>query len=298
MTSQRLFTVFGQAPGQTLSGMATFGVGEGCCGRWLVGQRYSYAGRRPLCPRDPSHRSRRGAALGTSQTHQDVAKSSAFYGELFGWTIDASDPEYIHIRAGAGTVAGMIKAPSPDVPAHWLCYVSVADVDATLARAAAVGGKVLAAPFDVEPGRLAVLADPQGAVFGLWCAVHGDPLEVTKPALGSFPWDQLNTPDPEASFAFYSHVFGWTRAPSDAGSPMSTLMRGARAACSLMQGPAGMAAHWLTYVLVEDLAATRERAKRLGGKVMVERIAVPTGGAFSVLQDNQGAIFAVVAFGA
>lgn len=229
---------------------------------------------------------------------QDVGKSAAFYGELFGWKIDASDPEYIHVRAGAEAVAGMIKPASPEVPAHWLCYVSVADVDATVARAAAVGCKVLAAPLDIEPGRLAVLADPQRAVFGVWRAAHGDPLEVTKPALGSFPWDQLNTPDPEASFAFYSHVFGWTRASSGAGSPLSTLMRGERSACSLMQGPAGMDAHWLTYVLVEDLAATRERAKRLGAKVMVERMAVPNGGAFSVLQDDQGAIFAAVSFGA
>jgi predicted enzyme related to lactoylglutathione lyase len=229
---------------------------------------------------------------------QDVGRSAAFYGELFGWKIDASDPAYIHVHAGTQTVAGMVKAASPAAPAHWLCYVSTADVDATVARAAAVGCRVLAAPFAIEPGRLAVLADPHGAVFGVWCAAHGDPLEVTKPALGSFPWDQLNTPDPDASFAFYSHVFGWTRASSGAGAPMSTLMRGERAACSLMQAPAGVDAHWLSYVLVEDLAATRERAKRLGGKVMVERSAVPTGGAFSVLQDDQGAIFAAVAFGA
>jgi predicted enzyme related to lactoylglutathione lyase len=59
----------------------------------------------------------------------------------------------------------MIKPPSPAVPTHWLCYVSVADVDATLARAAAVGCTVLAAPLDIEPRRLAVLADPQRAVF-------------------------------------------------------------------------------------------------------------------------------------
>jgi predicted enzyme related to lactoylglutathione lyase len=133
---------------------------------------------RPVTPITP------GGFVWHELNTQDVGKSAAFYGELSGWTIDASDPEYSHVHAGTETVAGMIKPPSPAIPAHWLCYVSVADVDARLARAAAVGCTVLAASFDIEPGRLAVLADPQRAAFGLWCAAHGDPPKVTKPALG------------------------------------------------------------------------------------------------------------------
>jgi hypothetical protein len=247
---------------------------------------------RPVTPTTP------GRFVWHELNSQDVGKSQAFYGELFGWKIDASDPEYIHMSAGDQPVAGLIKAPTPELPTHWLCYVSVADVDAASARAAAAGCKVLAAPFDIEPGRLGVCEDPQGAVFGLWRAKHGDPLEVEKAVLGSFCWDQLDTPDADAAFAVYSQLFGWTRSAFAAGSPMSLLMRGERQAGSLMPAPAGTRAHWLTYVLVEDLSATRERAKRLGGKVMVERIEVPSIGAFSVLQDNLGATFAVVTFSA
>lgn len=75
-------------------------------------------------------------------------------------------------------------------------------------------------------------------------------------------------------------------------SGMTTLRRGERNAASMMRAPAGVPAHWLSYVVVDDLAAARERATKLGGKVMVPNIGVPGIGAFSVLQDPLGAVIA------
>jgi len=223
---------------------------------------------------------------------QDVAKSTAFYQELFGWRCDASDQSYIHLLAGEVPVGGMLPAPSPQLTTQWWPYVSVADVDAATQLAAAAGCEVMAGPKNEAPGRLSALKDPQGANFYVWRATKGDPPEVQRPLLGSFCWDQLNTPNADASFAVYARIFGWTRKAFAQVPDMSTLMRGERQAASMMQGPVGMPAHWLTYVVVEKLEDACTRAKRLGGKVMVERVELAGVGAFSVLQDTLGATIA------
>lgn len=148
-------------------------------------------------------------------------------------------------------------------------------------------------PKDEAPGRLTALQDPQGANLYVWRAKNGDPPELERPLLGSFCWDQLNTPDADASFGVYSQLFGWTRAPFGDVPGLFSLLRAERQAASMMQGPANMPAHWLTYVVVEKLEDACSRAKRLGGQVMVERVELAGVGAFSVLQDTLGAMIAV-----
>jgi hypothetical protein len=61
-----------------------------------------------------------------------------------------------------------MKCPKPGLPAQWIPYIFVDDVDATVKKAAGLRGKVCVPPFDVPTvGRIAVLADPQGAAFGI-----------------------------------------------------------------------------------------------------------------------------------
>jgi predicted enzyme related to lactoylglutathione lyase len=55
----------------------------------------------------------------------------------------------------------------PGTPNHWHVYFAIADADATAARATELGGSVLVPPFDTPVGRIAVLRDPQGAVFSV-----------------------------------------------------------------------------------------------------------------------------------
>jgi hypothetical protein len=100
----------------------------------------------------------------------DVAAAKAFYANLLGWTTEpfGADVNYTVLKKGATSVGGLMQAPQPGMPAQWLPYVVVEDVDATAAKAARLGGRVCQAPFDVpEVGRIVVLSDPQGAVFGL-----------------------------------------------------------------------------------------------------------------------------------
>jgi len=105
---------------------------------------------------------------------QDVAGATAFYTKLFGWRTEkfgASAPgmDYTIFRSGDTQAAGMMKSPMPNMPSSWLAYVTVANCDASVKQAAALGGKVCVEPMDIPTvGRIAVLQDPQGASFGVF----------------------------------------------------------------------------------------------------------------------------------
>jgi predicted enzyme related to lactoylglutathione lyase len=107
------------------------------------------------------------------QTH-DVAKATEFYCELFGWEVAPVDEdagnERVVIRNGERMNGGMAKLPESageEVPPHWLPYFAVDDLDAATGKVEQGGGTVMAGPIEVPSGRIAVIADPQGAVFGL-----------------------------------------------------------------------------------------------------------------------------------
>ena len=99
----------------------------------------------------------------------DVAGATAFYAGLFGWTTTAFGPEYTLFNKDGHNVGGLMKSPKPGMPAQWVAYVTVEDVDATAAKATETGGKIILAPMDVPGvGRIAVLLDPQNAPIGIF----------------------------------------------------------------------------------------------------------------------------------
>ena len=104
---------------------------------------------------------------------RDAGASSAFYTGLFDWTreeMDMGGLTYHMFKAGDRPVAGMIELP-PDaesMPVMWMGYVTVANLEASVAKAEKLGGKVLKGITAISMGRFAILSDPQGAVLGLW----------------------------------------------------------------------------------------------------------------------------------
>jgi uncharacterized protein len=103
----------------------------------------------------------------------DLAKSKAFYSDVFGWGWGGAD-EYAEGQVAGRTVCGVMPRPPgmpADLPDHWLVYFGATDVDADAAKATALGATILVVPTDIPgTGRFAVLADPQGAAFGLFTA--------------------------------------------------------------------------------------------------------------------------------
>ncbi|MFI2204901.1 VOC family protein [Streptomyces sp. NPDC020192] len=104
---------------------------------------------------------------------RDTDRARDFYTTVFGWSADVSEwyTEWAVDGARFGGLADMGDRFPPEVPAHWMPYFAVADVDTTAEVADRVGGAVVLAPVTVPDGpRIAVLRDPQGAAFGVHLA--------------------------------------------------------------------------------------------------------------------------------
>lgn len=104
---------------------------------------------------------------------RDSAGARAFYEGVFGLNtrpIDAGGAtEYYTMHLGEMTIAGILQMTAEwgELPPHWMAYFSTADTDASAEKAKTLGGKLLHGPFDTPYGRMAVLMDPQGAVFSI-----------------------------------------------------------------------------------------------------------------------------------
>ncbi|MBA3655150.1 MAG: VOC family protein [Actinobacteria bacterium] len=99
----------------------------------------------------------------------DVDAAKAFYAAVFGWG-EKTNGGYTEWQLGGRSIAGAMAKPAEmpsEVPPFWGVYFAVDDTDAAVARVTELGGAQIMPPMDIEPGRFAVLADPQGASFNV-----------------------------------------------------------------------------------------------------------------------------------
>src|SRR5437763_2504283 len=149
-----------------------------------------------------------------STTDQEAAK--AFYSGLFGWEADdrpVGDGAVYSMMEVDGKDVAAISAQPPQqreagVPSTWNSYITVDSADAAVARAKELGANVHADAFDVmDVGRMGVVQDPQGAYFMVW-----EPKSNIGASLvnipGAFTWNELASPDIDASASFYGELFG------------------------------------------------------------------------------------------
>ena len=71
---------------------------------------------------------------------------------------------------GGKAVGGTTPRQMEGVPNHWHVYFAVSGADASAAKITELGGSVMVPPFDTPIGKMAVVTDPQGAVFSLFQA--------------------------------------------------------------------------------------------------------------------------------
>jgi len=231
----------------------------------------------------------------------DLGASGAFYSKLFGWEAEdqgADAGHYTMFRMRGLNVAGMGQRMDENQPPAWTTYVTVRDADATVAKVREAGGAVFMEPMDVlDVGRMAVLADPTGAVFALWQPrAHQGAQLANEP--DTFCWNELNTRDTAAAIPFYEAVFGWTAETNQMGPMTYTEWKvDGRTVAGMMDMPpdvpAEVPAHWLVYFAVSDCDATVANATSLGATTFMPPTDIPPG-RFAVLGDPQGAVFAVI----
>ena len=149
----------------------------------------------------------------TDQPDVDAAKD--FYAGLFGWRFDERTPagaerRYYVAQLQGLSVAGVGTKPEGDSsPTAWNTYIAVASADAATAKARAAGGSVVIDPFDVgDAGRMAVLADREGAMFCVWEARETAGAELVNEP-GTWSFNDLASRDPDSALDFYGELFGW-----------------------------------------------------------------------------------------
>jgi len=171
----------------------------------------------------------------------DKKRAQAFYAELFGWKMQPfpmGSYSYDMIYAGDTMIGGWADLKAKGAPARWMACVSVEDVDAAAKAAAANGGRVVDAPMPIpNVGRIARIADPQGAEILLFKSDNGDPEDGCADQ-GRWAWNELHTTDAKAALAFYEAASRRTFRPARrrTGSRMSSSMTPTRSrdarACS------------------------------------------------------------------
>ena len=238
------------------------------------------------------------ADLATSD--QDGAK--AFYGQLLGWDYDeqpiGEGQTYSMAKLGGRSAAAISTQQADEsaagIPPHWNVYVTVDDVDAVTGSVSEHGGNVLAGPFDVfDAGRMSVTAGPDGAVLCLWQPGTSIGAEgVNEP--GALSWADTATSDADAAQAYYSALLGWRYEQMSEEPPYWVIYNGDRSNGGMTVPPPGVPPNWYPYFAVDDVDGAMQAAKDAGGNPFVGPVDVPSG-RFALIQDPQGAAFAVLA---
>jgi predicted enzyme related to lactoylglutathione lyase len=263
-----------------------------------------------------------GVPCWVDTSHPDPEAVLPFYGGLFGWEFENMMPEgfegkyYIgRIRGGDVAAIGSVPEGAPPM-AMWNTYVWVENADETAAKARDAGGGVAMEPFDVmDAGRMAVLTDPEGAVFCLWEAKNQKGAKVVNEH-GSLNFNGLATRDAERAKTFYGAVFGWQTLALPAGllwtlpgygDHLEERSPGLREQMAQMGAPEGFIdvvaainpiaqddsdtpAHWSVTFAVDDADATATKARELGGEVVAGPFNAPWT-RMALIKDPQGATF-------
>jgi len=235
-----------------------------------------------------------------STTDQEAAKT--FYSGLFGWQAEDlpvdENTSYSMMRLDGKDVAAISPQQQQQrdagVPPMWNSYVTVDSADAAADKAGQLGATVHAGPFDVmEAGRMAVIQDPQGAFFMVWEPRQNIGAGLVN-APGALAWNELASPDVDASVAFYRDLFGWTTEPFE-GSPqryeiIQNQGHGNGGIRELGDQPAPP--HWLVYFGIDNIDSGLSKVEELGGSKMIGPMDIGIA-KIGIVQDPQGAAFAI-----
>lgn len=236
----------------------------------------------------------------------DPGDAARFYSGLFGWqlAIGGEETGYSTTATIDGLpVAGLSGVPAPSgVPTTWTLSFATFDLDASMAAVRENGGRVTMGPLDImAEGRMAVAADPTGAVFGLWQPGRRTGMKIIEEP-GTMAWCEVNTPDARRDRDFYAAVLGHRHAPlpdRDGGFDYRTFSVGDDdrmwGGVLPMEGDqwAGIPPHWMIYFAVDDTDAAAASVTELGGSIVVEPFDSPYG-RIAVVMDPQGAVLSIM----
>lgn len=244
----------------------------------------------------------------------DREAARRFYGPLIDWKI-GTQPDYAEIQAADGEHVGGMLQLTPEMTAGgarpcWVGYVSVPDVDASLAAIEAAGGRTVMPARDMPGvGRFAMVADPQGAPLYVMDPIpppgqadmQSNAFSRYAPAQGHCAWNELTTSDPEAAKSFYGAQFGWEKDGEMDMGPMGKYeflrVPGERPyglGAVMPKMPEMPVSTWTFYFRIADIDAGQAAIEADGGMVVQAPMEIPGGDFSLVARDPQGAVFGLV----
>jgi uncharacterized protein len=241
---------------------------------------------------------------------KDPGSAKAFYQDVIGWNamgMEVAGEDYTMFANGEVPHAGMMQLPEEAdaacAPSHWIGYIGVPDVEQAMADASEMGARTFIGPMSIpDVGKLAVMADPQGAAFAVYNP-ESDLEDAGPPQSGQVSWHELITTDHEAAFDFYARLAGWEKTSSfdmgEAGLYQMYGVDGLELGGMYNTAPDMSAPpHWLLYIKVDDIEGASERVKAGGGQVLNGPEEVPGGDRVAHCMDPTGAAFALHAVAA
>jgi uncharacterized protein len=234
---------------------------------------------------------------------RDADAAKGFYHDLFGWQAeDLPIPDggyYSMQRLDGGTVAAIAPQPPPmreaGAPPVWQSYITVQSADESATRAGELGANVVMPAFDVmEAGRMAVIQDPQSAFFQVW-EPRGTIGAALVNAPGALTWNELASPDVDASLDFYGTLFGWEFEETEGGGMPMRYVAIKNAGANnggIREKQPQEPPYWLVYFGTTDAAASTAKIGELGGNTIAGPYDIGMG-KIAIVQDAQGAVFAL-----
>ena len=237
----------------------------------------------------------------------DVQKAKSFYTQLFAWELQESpiDEEgnvYIMLQKNGADIGAMYQGKNElekqAMNTHWLGYVAVDDVDATVRKVEGLGGTVEINPMDVfTAGRMAVIHDPDGARLALWQGNEHQGAKIIGET-STVCWNELATRNVQACSKFYEGLFNWHAVTKTMENMQYTSFMLNQSVVAGMMSMTDewndIPSHWMTYFAVDSCDKSAEKAKSLGGEICVPPTDIEGVGRFSVVTDPQGAVFSII----
>ena len=234
----------------------------------------------------------------------DVSAARNFYSRLFGWQFLNSGGYFIGMNDSHPICGIFQKSRPPNDPKakpRWFGYISVQNVPKVEKAVLKAGGKSLAARQNFpDRGEQAVFSDPEGAVFGVMRSTKGDP-EDTLAGIGDWVWIQLLSRDAPKATEFYRKVAGYdvveNPQPNRINDYVLVSKGYARATVRTLAAQRNdVNPAWLPYVRVDNVAETANKARQLGGRVLVEPRPDLLEGKVAVIADPTGAAIGILAW--
>lgn len=257
----------------------------------------------------------RGAFIWYELMTDDPAGARDFYRAVVGWEIEVegqampSGSTYRMISRSDGGFAGGVLEITPDMKAGgatpaWLGYIHHPDVDGAVAAVEDAGGVVHMPPMDLPVGRIAMVSDPQGAVFYVMSPTPpADNPDATSDVFSvdkaqHMRWNELWTTDQDAGVALYSRLFGWTQEGAMPMGPRGDYL-------FIQNNDVGIGAigktqadgegpRWQYFAGVDDIDRACTAVTENGGKLLGDPQQIP-GGEYTVYaHDPRGATIGLV----